>query len=129
MSVITRRDILRKLGTGYNQKELTIIMDDVSTAGSAFTVSPVAGTISKIYSIIDGTIATADAGITTEINGTAVTGGAITITQSGSAAGDVDSATPSAANTVAVGDAIEIITDGASTNTVRANFVIVIDVD
>lgn len=105
---------------------LNIIMDDVSTAGSSFAVAPVAGTITRIQSVIDGAIATANAGITTEINGVAVTGGAITITQAGSAAGDVDTATPTAANTVAVGDVIEIITDGASTNTVRVNFTITI---
>lgn len=105
---------------------LNIIMDDVSTAGSAFAVAPVAGTISRIQSVIDGALGTANAGITTEINGVAVTGGAITITQSGSAAGDVDVATPTAANTVAVGDVIEIITNGASTNTVRVNFTVTI---
>lgn len=105
---------------------LNVIMADVSTAGSAFVASPVAGTIIRIQSIIDGAIATANAGITTEINGVAVTGGAITITQSGSAAGDVDVATPTAANVVAVGDAIELITDGASTNTVRVNFSVTI---
>jgi len=43
-----------------------------------------------------------------------VTGGGITVTQSGSAAGDVDSATPSGANYVAEGQAIEMITDGGS---------------
>lgn len=107
---------------------LNIIMDDVATAGSAFAVSPVAGTITRIQSVIDGAIATADAGITTEINGAAVTGGAITITEAGSAAGDVDVATPTAANTVAVGDAIEMITDGACTSVSprRVNFTITI---
>lgn len=109
-----------------SETHVNVVMDDVSTAGSAFVASPVAGTITRIQSIIDGAIATADAAITTEINGSAVTGGAITITQAGSAAGDVDVATPTAANTVAVGDSIELITDGASTNTVKANFTITI---
>jgi hypothetical protein len=40
--------------------------------------------------------------------------GAITVTQAGSAAGDVDSSTPSAANRVEEGGSIEIISDGAS---------------
>lgn len=112
-----------------NTRQLTITKANISTAGSVFTVSPFAGKITKIQSIIGGAIGTADNGITTEINGTAVTGGAITITQSGSAAGDVDSTTPTALNTVAVGDAIEIITDGASTNTVVGTFVFTIELD
>lgn len=110
----------------FGTRQLTVIMDDISTAGSAFTVSPYAGTISKIQSVIDGAIITADAGITTEIGGAAITSGAITIANSGSAAGTVDSATPTAANTLAVGDALEVITDGASANTVRGTFIFTI---
>lgn len=109
-----------------NTKTLNIKMTDVSTAGSIYVVSPFAGTYSKLYSVIDGAIATADAVITAEINGSAVTDGGLTIVNAGSAAGDSDTGTPSAANTVAVGDVIEIITNGASTNTVAAEFTIVI---
>jgi len=110
-------------GSGSWSKPLDIItasIVDISTAGSTFIVSPYAGTITKIYSVIDGAIATADASLTFEIAGTPVTGGTITVAITGSAAGSVDSATPSAANSVIAGQAIEIITDGASTNTVKA---------
>jgi hypothetical protein len=109
-----------------NDYFLTVKMDDVSTAGSVYVVAPDGGKIIKIQSVIDGTIATDDAAITTEINGTAVTGGAITIAYDGSAAGDVDSTEPTAANSVEEGDVIEIITDGASTNTVAATFTVII---
>jgi hypothetical protein len=109
-----------------NDYFLTVKMDDVSTAGSVYIVAPDGGKIIKIQSVIDGTIATDDAAITTEINGTAVTGGAITIGYDSSAAGDVDSAEPTAANSVEEGDVIEIITDGASTNTVAATFTVII---
>jgi len=105
---------------------VNIVMDDVSTAGSSWAVSPVAGDIIRIQSIIDGAIATADAVITPQINTVAITGGAITIATAGSAAGDIDVSTPTALRTVAVGDAIEIATSGASTNTVRANFTVTI---
>jgi len=97
---------------------------DVSTSASSWTVSPIAGTITNIWTVIDGAIATADAGITLEIGGTLVTGSAITIGNAGSAAGDVDNATPTAANTVTAGQAIEIITDGASDNAVKAEVLI-----
>lgn len=109
-----------------NTKELFVTMADVSTASSVWIPCPVAGTISKIYTIINGAIATADALITAEINTVAVTDSTVTIATSGSAAGDVDSSTPSAANTVAVGDKIELITNGASTNTVIATICVVI---
>lgn len=106
---------------------ITVKLDDVSTAGQIYVASPVAGTIRKIYSVINGAIATADAVLTPKIGGTPITDGAITITQSGSAAGDVDSSTPSAANVVSAGDAIEIETNGASTNTVEAAISILIE--
>lgn len=102
------------------------VITTVSTGGSYFVVCPYAGDIKKIYTVLDGTIATADAAITFEIGGTAVTGGAITIAYSGSAAGDVDSATPTAANSLTAGQAIEMITDGASTNAIAAKVTFVI---
>lgn len=106
---------------------LNVRITDISTAGSVWVVCPVAGDIKKIYTVIDGAISGADCGITAEIAGTLVTSSAITIANSGSAAGDVDSSTPSAANTVTAGQAIEIITDGASTGTVSANVTLIID--
>lgn len=106
----------------FHHKFLTVDMDDVSTAGSVWVVPGFACKIKKIWSVIDGAIATAPAVITAEIGGTAVTGASISITHTSSAAGDVDSAVPTAANTVAVGQAIELITSGASTNTVKATF-------
>lgn len=109
-----------------NDYFLTVKMADVSTAGSVFVVAPDSGKIIKINSVLGGAIATANAAITTEINGVAVTGGAITIATASSAAGDVDSAEPTAANSVEEGGVIEIITDGASTNTIPVEFTIII---
>jgi len=103
-------------------------IDDVSTAASHWIVPGIAGDITSIKTVLHGAIATADAGLTFEIGGTLITSSAITITQSGSAAGDVDSSTPSAANTIAATDAVEIITDGASTNTVKVTVTIEVDV-
>jgi hypothetical protein len=86
-----------------NDYFLSVKMADVSTAGSVYVVAPDAGKIIKISSVLGGAIGTANAGITTEIDGAAVTGGAITIATSASAAGDVDSAEPTAANSVEEG--------------------------
>lgn len=109
---------------GADKIYLTVTMADVSTAASVWVVAPVACTFTKLHSVINGAIATADAAITTEIGGAAVTGGGLTIAYSGSAAGDVDSATPSAANTLTAGQALEIITSGASTNTIIATYTV-----
>lgn len=102
----------------------TVSLADVSTASTCYLASPVAGTISKIYSVISGAIGTADAVLTPKIGAVAITDGVITVTQAASAAGDVDSSTPSAANVVAVGDQINITTNGASTNTIIGTFTI-----
>ena len=104
-----------------NQKKYVIgEIADISTGASSWTVAPIAGTISKIYTVIDGAIITVDAGISFELGGTAITDGGITVDFASSAAGIVDSSNPSALNVVAAGDAIEIITNGLSTNAVKA---------
>lgn len=116
------------LGGGANK--IILHLDPVSTratdAAVVRCVAPVAGTIAKIYSVANGALATGNATLTAKINATAITDGVITITQAGSAAGDVDSATPSAANTVAVGDVISLTGGGSSTATATASCLIVI---
>ena len=99
---------------------------DISTAGSSIVVAPCAGKIVGVHGVLEGAIATADAVITGKIDGTAITGLSITVATASSAKGDKDSGTPTAANTVAQGDMVEIITSGASTNTVAWDYLIVI---
>ncbi len=97
-----------------NDYFLTSTIADISTASSTFVPVPDSGKIIKIITALQGAISGANAGISFEIGGTAVTGGGITVTQSGSAAGDVDTAEPTAANRVEEDGTIEIITDGGS---------------
>ena len=92
---------------------------DISTASSTFVPIPDGGKVIKIITALQGAIGTANGAITFEIGGTAITGGAITVTQSGSAAGDIDTAVPTAANDVAEDGSIEMITNGASSNTIK----------
>jgi len=103
---------------------LTGEIADISSAASTWVTSPVGGDITRIYTVIDGAITTPDAGISFEIAATPVTNGGITIDFTTSAAGIVDTATPTAARTVTAGQSIEIITDGASVNAVKAVVVI-----
>ncbi len=83
---------------------------DVSTASSTFVPVPDGGKIIKIITALQG----------------AISGGAITVTQSGSAAGDIDTAEPTAANVVAEGGSIEMITDGGSTGAKKLGVTFVI---
>jgi len=99
---------------------------DVSTASSTFVPVPDGGKIIKIITALQGAISGGNAAISFEIGGTAVTGGGITVAHSGSAAGDVDTAEPTAANVVLEDGTIEMITDGGSTGAKKLNVTFVI---
>lgn len=105
---------------GANVMDIALV-SAASTKASDSTivryVAPRAGTLTKFQSALNGALATADATWQLKINGSNVTSGLITQTQSGSAAGDVDSATPSAANTFVAGDVISAVLGGGSTAT------------
>jgi hypothetical protein len=108
---------------------LNAVMPDISTSDTTYIPSPWRGRITRWYSAIDNAITTADGSLSLTINGTAVTGSTITVTQSGSAVGDVDSAIPTGANYVNEGDYIGIVTTGACDTTCIAHFAIVVDRD
>ena len=97
-----------------NDYFLTSTIADISTGSSTFVAVPDGGKIIKIITALQGAITSANGGISFEIGGTAITGGGITVAHSGSAAGTVDSAIPTAANDVLEDGTIEMITDGAS---------------
>ena len=100
---------------------------DGSAEAVYYLVCPHAGTISKISTVIDGAVATADITITAAIGATGVTGGVVTIATAASAAGDLDSATPTAANTVTAGQAVNFtVTGGGAGGTPRVHLVMTI---
>ena len=105
---------------------LPFYIADVSTAGQIYVPVPddCEGDIVEIRTALNGAIATANSILTAKVNNVAVTGGTITIAFSGSAAGDTDVCFPTAARTVSAGQAIEIETDGGSTNTVAVSGII-----
>ncbi len=92
---------------------------DVSAPSSTFIPVPNGfdGRVIEIRTALGGAITTANSVVTAKYNGTAMTNGSLTVTASGSAAGDVDTAYPSSANAVAAGGAIEIASDGGSSTT------------
>lgn len=110
-------DVSTEAGAGETQW-ITVRIDDVSTAGSVFVAAPFDGLIGRFRSVLQGAISGANAAVGLELAGVDVTGAQVTVAQSGSAAGDVDEGTATAANAVTEGQAVEIDTDGASTGTV-----------
>lgn len=88
--------------------------------------SPVAGTITKIQTRLKAPLTTGNATLTAKIGATAVTSGVVTITQAASAIGDIDSATPSAANTVAVGSNLSVTVGGTNDAAVGATVIFTI---
>lgn len=87
----------------------------VATGVSGVMRAPFRGKIVKVGTMIGSVVSTADATVTTSIAGTAVTGGAFVITQSGSAIGDHDTATPTAANFCNEDDLIRFAMTGSGT--------------
>lgn len=99
-------------GQVANEYSLTMDIADGSADSDYYLVCPHAGVIEKIYSVIDGVVSSANITITPYIGATPVTNGVVTITQAGSAAGDVDVASPTAARTVTAGQAIKLTVAG-----------------
>ncbi len=91
---------------------LSLDIADGSADATYYLVAPFAGAITKIYTVIDGVVGTADITITAKIGSTGMTNGVVTIATAASAAGDVDSATPSAANVVTAGQAMNFVVAG-----------------
>lgn len=100
------------------------LIDDVSTSDTVYIPIPYAGTISSVVSVLEGSLTTADATVTVR-NSAGSSMGTLTITQSGSAAGDVDTLSPASNNTVSANSFITAETDGAS-GTARKLWVTVI---
>lgn len=100
-----------------NKGSMTTYWPDVTTADPLYLVFPFACTIDIITTVLgDGALATADEVITVTKTGGASLG-TITITQAGSAEGDVDTLTPSANNTLTANQWLKFSNNGASTGT------------
>lgn len=124
--------VLRNLvESEINTKLAYISVDfaDITTAGDVYLPCAFAGTVTGVNTVINGVLGTADTDLTAKVNNVAMTNGTVTIAFSGSAAGDLDSATPTAGNTVTTSDYINITSDGAGTGTVGATVILTIERD
>lgn len=99
----------------FNEQTLWGQVASVSSTSVVYIRAPARGKILKVGTVLSSAASTADATVTTSIAGTNITGGVVTITQSGSAAGNVSSATPTAANTCNEDDNIGFTFSGTGT--------------
>lgn len=94
---------------------LTLPMADVAAASSVIFIAPYDGVLREVRTMLSGALAGGDATLTVSHNGSNLTP-TIVITSSGSAEGDLDSAT--FLRGVAKGDRIKVTTDGGGNSTV-----------
>lgn len=101
-------------------------LEDVSSVETVYVPIPFAGTIVKVLTVLEASISSSNSTVTVK-NSAGSSMGTLTITASGSAAGDVDILEPTTNNTVTADSFITVESDGASTNTAKLRFVVVLD--
>jgi hypothetical protein len=103
-------------------------IEDISTAGDHYIPVPKAGTITNITTVLDDALSGSDLVIDV-YDSAAASMGSITITQSGSASGDVDSLAPASNNTVTANDFIKLTVDGGPTTHVETGVAVLVEYD
>ena len=101
-------------------------LENVSAVEKVYVPIPFAGTVVKILTVLEAVVSSSNSTVTVK-NAAGSSMGTLTITASGSAAGDVDTLVPASNNTVTADSFITIESDGASTNTAKLRFVVVLD--
>lgn len=100
----------------------------LQTAGNYYIACPVAGTINRIDAVLENSFSTSDGSITFSIGNTSIDSSTLTITQSGSAAGQEFNATPSGHNTVVAGSVIKVTVASGPTGTANVSLALSIQV-
>ncbi len=108
-----------------NQYTLPLFISDGSADAVYYMTCPHAGAITKIETVINGAVSSANITVTARIGNTAMTDGVVTIATSGSAAGDQDSATPTAGNVVTAGQAINLVVAGGGSGGAPSIYIVV----
>jgi len=108
------------------QDLITVHIHDISTATDIYVPIINAGTVSKLQTVTSAAIAGSDL-IITAYNSSSASMGNLTVTQSGSAAGDVDEKSPTSNNTVAAGSYIRINSNGGPSSHVDVMLLIAVD--
>lgn len=108
------------------QSMLTVQFANISTSSNLYVPMPYAGTVTKIQSVLSAAISGSDTTFTVT-NAAGASMGVVTVTQSGSAAGDVDTLAPSSNHTVAAGSFIKIACNGGASSHIDCAIVICVD--
>lgn len=133
LSDVTAATARENIGANRYVLSSPSVSSKASDAVTTYIPVPETGTIVKIWSVLDGALATADmtaqlkygANVGALANAGSTTTGLITATQVGSAAGDVDSATPLTTNiAVTAGGVLAVTVGGGSTATANVKFYI-----
>lgn len=101
-------------------------LEDVSSVEKVYVPIPFAGTVSKVLTVLEAAISSSNSIVTVK-NSAGSSMGTLTITASGSAAGDIDTLAPTSNNTVTADSFITIESNGGSTNTAKLRFVVILD--
>lgn len=107
---------------------LTVQVPNLSASSSVFVVSPLAGRVTSVDTVLNGAITGTSPIITGKINGVPIGGLGVTLTAAGSFAGQVFSGIPTSANVLAAKQAVEIDCSGAATGTSTATVTLTINV-
>ena len=108
------------------QSMLTVQFANISTSSNLYVPMPYAGTVTKIQSVLSAAISGSDTTFTVT-NAAGASMGVVTVTQSGYAAGDVDTLAPSSNHTVSAGSFIKIACNGGASSHVDCAIVICVD--
>ena len=101
-----------------NRAYLTTIYHDIDTSGSQSVYIPFNGTLTQIGTVLGAAISGSDNTMTFKDNaGSSM--GTITVAQSGSAIGDIDTLSPASNNTFIAGQRLIIETNGSSTGAAK----------
>ena len=109
----------------FDEDFIDLDIATLDVAADYHIIIPHSGTVLKAYSVIDSPIGTSNTTITMSTGGIAMINGVITIPFAGSAAGQINSCTPTGGNTVAGGQAIKLAVNGVSTGASRCHVAIV----
>jgi hypothetical protein len=108
-----------------NEVVVSVALADISAESTAYAVAPVSGRLVRAFSVLNSAITGADCTWVVEVNGVAVTG-TVTVANSGSGAGTIDSITYPQHVPVVEGQLIAFNSAGEASTTAIANFYAVI---
>ena len=105
---------------------LVLNIDDIASSGDIYIPIPYAGNVAKVQTTLSGAIAGSDV-IFTVYDSNNNSMGTLTITQSGSAAGDTDTLVPASNQDVTGSDYVKISCNGGATAHVDTTIVVCVE--